>query len=161
MLPRENLRMLLGMKMLPYDNIIYDSFSADISKSDKTSAWNYIEETFTCSLLSNQNADEYGHEKLKKWENILQKIPTYIKAKEKHQSSTGREPFRENEELERALDVVGRDNPKYFKPDFAMSSTSFMDQLTEELETTAEAPTQNPTMSSDFSTVQESENCNG
>ena len=64
-----------------------------------------------------------------------------------------RQFVRENEELERALDVVGRDNPKYFKPDFAMSSTSFMDQPTsvEELETTAKAPTPNPTTSSDFS----------
>ena len=55
-----------------------------------------------------------------------------IKAKMFHISSTGREPFVEKLEVERAIDVVGRDNPKYFKPDFTMSPTSmsFMEQLT-------------------------------
>lgn len=99
-------------------------FSGTISKADKIRAWNVIHNDFIASLQNDQCANDFAVDKLrKKWENLLTRLPAYIKTKKNHISSTGRGPFNVKEELECCWDIVGRDNPKYVKPSFGLSST--------------------------------------
>ena len=130
---------------------LVSAFSSSVTKHDKNSAWKSIEDSFRQCLHEGQSPTDYTSDKLKKkWENLLLRLPTYVKSKNSHISSTGQEPFQEKIEYERILDVVGRDNPKYFKPTFGVSSTAaiFTNPSTSSTSTSASSVRISPTSSS-------------
>lgn len=117
--------MLLISLIKDHHNVLYARFSSTISKANKTDAWEAIRADFLLSLSAEQEASYFSLDKLKKkWENIVSRLPAYIKAKNDHVGQTGRGPFPVKKEMEACWDVVGRDNPKFVKPSHCATSTS-------------------------------------